>query len=56
MINISEAEKDLYRSDGVNKEVVITVPGMSITIDNDDLIKESVTLTERIESEINGCE
>ncbi len=59
MINISEAEKDLYRSDGVNKEVVITVPGMSITIDNEDLIKESVTLTERIESEkelsFKGC-
>ena len=59
MLNISEAEKDLYRADGVSKVVEISIPNLSITLDNDDLVKESVSLTERIESEKNlsfkGC-
>lgn len=59
MLNISDAEKALYRDDGVPKTVTITVPDLSLTIDNSDLIKESVQLTERIETDKNlsfkGC-
>lgn len=59
MIALSKAEKDLYRNDGVHKEITITVPDLSITIDNSDIEKESVKLTERIETEKNlsfkGC-
>ena len=59
MLNITDAEKALYRADGVQKTVTITVPDLSLTIDNSDLIKESVQLTERIETDKNlsfkGC-
>lgn len=59
MLNITDAEKQLYRDDGVNKAVTISVPALNLTIDNDDLIKESVQLTERIETDKNlnfkGC-
>ena len=59
MLNITDAEKQLYRDDGVNKAVTISVPDLNLTIDNDDLIKESVQLTERIETDKNlnfkGC-
>ena len=59
MLNISDTEKALYRADGVHKTVTITVPNLNITIDNTDLNKESVQLTERIETEKNlsfkGC-
>ena len=58
MINISDEEKALYKG-VVYKTVVITVPNRNITFTNTDLIKESVTLTERIETERNlsfkGC-
>ena len=58
MINISDEEKALYKG-VVHKTVVITVPNRNITFTNTDLIKESVTLTERIETERNlsfkGC-
>lgn len=59
MLNITDAEKQLYRNDGVNKLVTISVPNLNLTIDNDDLLKESVQLTERIETDKNlnfkGC-
>ena len=59
MLNISEQEKDLYRDGNVSKSVVISVPNLSITLTNADLISESVSLTERIETEQNlgfkGC-
>lgn len=58
MINVSDEEKALYKG-VVHKTVVITVPNRNITFTNTDLIKESVTLTERIETERNlsfkGC-
>ena len=58
MINISDAEKALYKG-SVHKTITITVPGKNITFTNTDLIKESVSLTERIETERNlsfkGC-
>ncbi len=59
MLNISEQEKDLYRDGNVSKSIVISVPNLSITLTNADLISESVSLTERIETERNlsfqGC-
>jgi len=58
MINISDDEKALYKG-AVHKTVTITVPNRNITFTNTDLIKESVSLTERIETERNlsfkGC-
>lgn len=58
MINISDAEKALYKG-FVHKTITITVPGKNITFTNTDLVKESVSLTERIETERNlsfkGC-
>ena len=58
MINISDDEKALYKG-AVHKTVTITVPNQNITFTNTDLIKESVSLTERIETERNlsfkGC-
>ena len=58
MINISDAEKALYKG-SVHKTITITVPNQNITFTNTDLIKESVSLTERIETERNlsfkGC-
>lgn len=58
MINISDAEKALYKG-SVHKTITITVPGKNITFTNTDLVKESVSLTERIETERNltfkGC-
>ena len=58
MINISDEEKALYKG-VVHKTIVITVPNRNITFTNTDLIKESFTLTERIETERNlsfkGC-
>ena len=58
MINISDEEKALYKG-SVHKTITITVPGKNITFTNTDLVKESVSLTERIETERNlsfkGC-
>ena len=58
MINISNEEKALYKG-SVHKTITITVPGKNITFTNTDLVKESVSLTERIETERNlsfkGC-
>ena len=58
MINISDDEKALYKG-VVHKTVTITVPNRNISFTNTDLIKESVSLTERIETERNlsfkGC-
>ena len=59
MINISEDEKDLYRHSGTPKAVEVSFSDLSITLTNTDLVSESVSLTERIETEQNlgfkGC-
>lgn len=59
MLNISESEKDLYRAGDVKKEIEISIPGLNITLTNADIVSESVSLTERIETEQNlsfkGC-
>ena len=59
MLNISDEQKDLYRADSVQKTITITVPSLNIELTNEDLVAESVQLTERIETEANlmfkGC-
>lgn len=59
MLNITDEQKALYKADSVHKTVTISVPNKNITISNSDLRKESVTLTERLETERNlqfmGC-
>lgn len=59
MLNISEADKDLWRSGQTKKDVVVTFPELNISLTNSDVYEESLELTESIESENNltfkGC-
>lgn len=59
MLNISEYDKELWRSARTKKNVYITFPELNITLDNSDIIKESLSLTESINSDTNltfqGC-
>lgn len=59
MVNVNQTTKDAYLSDTSHKAVTITVPNKSVTFTNSDLIAESLTLTEAIETERNltftGC-
>lgn len=50
MIEISEATKNLFRSDSVHKELTITFPDISTVFTNDDIVGESFSLTESIQS------
>lgn len=59
MIRISDEEKALYKADNVHKELEIRIPDANITLHNEDILSESLSLTESIESENNlsftGC-
>lgn len=59
MLNITEATKAQYRLDNVHKELEIRIPSANLTLNNDNIVKESVNLTESIESGNNlsftGC-
>ncbi len=59
MLNITEAEKELWRSARVKKNVYITFPELNISLDNSDIVKDSLELTESINSDTNltfqGC-
>lgn len=59
MIRISDEEKALYKADNVHKELEIRIPSANITLHNEDILSESMSLTESIESELNlsftGC-
>lgn len=58
MINVTEETKTAYLDSSV-KAVTITVPNRNITFTNSDLVDESLSLTEQIETERNltfkGC-
>lgn len=57
MLNIQEAEKQNYRDDDVHKDLYISVGDLYLT--NEDIVAESLNLTESIESGNNlsftGC-
>ena len=59
MVNVNQTTKDAYLSDSTHKAVTITFPNKNITFTNSDLIAESLTLTEAIETErtltFTGC-
>ena len=59
MINVSEATKSAYLGDSIHKTLTISFPNKSITFSNSDIISESFTLTESIETELyltfKGC-
>ena len=59
MLNILEETKEQYRADSVHKELEIRIPGANITLRNGDLVSQSVSLKESIESSDNlsftGC-
>ena len=59
MLNITDAEKELWRSARVKKNVYITFPELNISLDNSDIVKDSLELTESINSDTNlvfqGC-
>lgn len=59
MINVSEATKSAYLGDSIHKTLTISFPNKNITFTNSDIISESFTLTESIETELyltfKGC-
>lgn len=59
MINISEHDKELWRSGNVKKHLIINFPELNITLTNSDIVIESMELVESIESDSNlsfmGC-
>lgn len=58
MLNVLDSTKELYMTSS-HKAVVISVPGKSLTFNNANLVSESVTLKESIESndelQFKGC-
>lgn len=59
MIRISDEDKAQYKADNVHKELEIRIPSANITIHNEDILSESMSLRESIESDNNlsfmGC-
>lgn len=59
MINISDKDKEIWRSDSIHKNLVIRFPNKNITLGNEDLLEESFELTETIEDStelsFTGC-
>ena len=59
MLNITDEVKATYKSDNVHKELEIRIPDANLTIGNEDILVESLSLTESIESTSNlsftGC-
>ena len=60
MINISDADKNLWRAGTTKKNITITFPNLNnLTLTNEDIVRESFKLKESIESDTNltfmGC-
>ena len=59
MINISENDKRIWKSDSVHKDIIIRFPGKGITLGNEDILAEAFELTESIEDSeqlsFTGC-
>ena len=59
MVTVTQATKDAYKSDSSHKEIVVRIPGSNITLQNEDILADSLELKESIESGDNlsfqGC-
>lgn len=59
MLNVLEDTKQQYRNDNVHKELEVRIPSANLILRNEDIVAESVNLTESIESGNNlsftGC-
>ncbi len=59
MLNVSDEVKTAYKSDNIHKELEIRIPEANLVIYNEDILVESLSLTESIESTNNlsftGC-
>ncbi len=50
MLNVSESTKDAYRIDYSHKELEIRFPIDGIVLKNEDIVSETVSLKETLES------
>lgn len=59
MINVNEATKNAFKAYGGHKSVTIRIPNLNITLTNNDIVAQSLSLTEAIERNDNltfiGC-
>lgn len=59
MIKVNSDTKTAYKTDSVHKELEIRIPNKNITLHNSDLVAQSLSLTESIETSNNlsftGC-
>ena len=59
MINITEEEKNKWRSTSIEKSLILSFPDMSLVFTNDDIVFESLSITESINEEnalaFTGC-
>lgn len=59
MLNVTDATKEAYTADSTHKDFVISFPFLNVTLTNENIISESVELTESIETEeqltFQGC-
>lgn len=59
MISISDTTKEALRSDACHKELIVTFPNIGLTLRNEDIISESMSLQESIQSsgdlDYKGC-
>ena len=59
MLRVTDAVKDLFKSDNVHKDLVIEIPEINVTLTNSDIYEESMRLEEAIETSNNltftGC-
>ena len=59
MLNVSDATKQIYLQDSVHKTYRVYFPELSLTYNNDSIVKESLSITESLSSgssiEFVGC-
>lgn len=59
MISVNDATKNAYKSDAAHKELVVRIPAANITLENEDILADSLELKEAIETSGNlsfqGC-
>lgn len=59
MLNVTEETKAVFKSDTASKEITIRIPQANMILHNEDILAESMTLKESIESSDNlsfiGC-
>lgn len=59
MLNVSDATKQIYLQDSVHKSYRVLFPELALTFDNESIVKESLSITESLNSgssiEFVGC-